>query len=203
MSQVPWEFDKNKAVLLVIDMQNDFVNEGAVMEVPMAREFVPNMKQILEQCRKVSIPVIFTKHVLYDDYDVSPLETAYNPTLKTVGMREGTQGVEVINELQPLDGETVIKKHRYDAFYNTNLETIIRNIRGANVADTVIICGTVTNVCCESTARSAFMRDFKVLFISDANGGLDVDSHNATLDILSKVFARVTSTEELMKELIE
>lgn len=201
MSTVPWEFNKNKAVLLVVDMQNDFVNEGAVMEVPMARKYVPNMKRLVEECRANAVPVIYTRHVLYDDYEVSPLETAYNPKLKISGMREGSAGAEVIEELKPLDNEQVIKKHRYDAFHNTNLETIIRNIRGANVADTIIICGTVTNVCCESTARSAFMRDFKVMFVSDANGGLDEASHQATLDILGKVFARIATTDEMVTEI--
>jgi nicotinamidase-related amidase len=67
--------------------------------------------------------------------------------------------------------------------------------------DTVIIIGTVTNVCCESTARSAFVRDFKVAFISDANGGLDKQSHEATLCTISKVFGRVMSTEELLEQL--
>ena len=201
MQHVPWEFKKEKAVLLVIDMQNDFVNEGAVMEVPMARKFLPNMQRLITQCRSNSVPVIFTRHILYDDYDVSPLETAYNPMLKKQGMREGTKGSEIVEELAPIDNETIIKKHRYDAFYNTNLETILRNIKGSSNVDTVIICGTVTNVCCESTARSAFMRDFKVLFVSDANGGLDEMSHEATLTILGKVFARVLDTDQLLAEL--
>src|SRR6185437_13315226 len=97
----------------------------------------------------------------------------------------------------PLPGEVIITKHRYDAFYNTQLETIINNIRGMNEVDTVIIIGTVTNICCESTARSAFMRDYKVAFISDANGGLDEMSHNATLSIIGKVFGRVMTVAEL------
>jgi ureidoacrylate peracid hydrolase len=200
-NRIPWEFDKNKAVLLVIDMQNDFVNEGAIMEVPMAREYVPNMKRLVESCRKNGVPVIYTKHVLYDHFEASPLEVAYNPLLNTGGMRENTRGVEIIEALSPLPGEIVISKHRYDAFYNTQLETVIRNIRGMHMVDTVIIIGTVTNVCCESTARSAFMRDFKVVFISDANGGLDKESHEATLSTIAKVFGRVMTTEELLQQM--
>ncbi|ESZ43051.1 hypothetical protein X732_08380 [Mesorhizobium sp. L2C066B000] len=82
-------------------------------------------------------------------------------------------------------------------FHNTQLETVLRNIRGAGRVDTVIIIGTVTSICCESTARSAFMREYKVAFISDANGGLDEASHNATLDIIGKVFGRVMTVAEL------
>ncbi|MGG1660269.1 isochorismatase family protein [Brevibacillus sp. NRS-1366] len=199
--RIPWDFDKNKAVLLVVDMQNDFVNEGAIMEVPMARQYLPNMKKLLEASRKHGIPVIFTTHVLYNHFEVSPLEVAYNPRLENAGMRQGTAGVEVVDGLKPLANETVIQKHRYDAFHNTQLETIIRNIRGLGVADTVIITGTVTNVCCETSARSAFMRDFKVVFVSDANGGFDEMSHQATLTIIDKVFGRVMNTEELLQEI--
>lgn len=198
---MPWEFVAKKSVLLVIDMQNDFVNEGAIMEVPMARQMLPNMQRIVNQCRENDIPVIYTQHTLWDNVEISPLETAYNSKLKSGGLRKDSFGVEIVEELMPLPTETVIPKHRYDAFYNTPLETVINNIRGMNVADTVIIIGTVTNICCESTARSAFMRDYKVAFVSDANGGLDEDSHDATLSIIKKVFGRVMSTDEVIEEI--
>lgn len=198
---VPWQFEKGRAALLVIDMQKDFVEEGAIMEVRMARERVPVMRRVIEACRAAEIPVIYTRHVLSDRFEVSPLETAYQPKLKARGMREGSEGVEIVPDLAPLPSETVIGKHRYDAFYGTSLETVLRNIRGAGQVDTVIIIGTVTNICCESTARSAFMRDFKVVFLSDGNGGLDEGSHNATLDIIGRVFGRVMTAGELLAQL--
>jgi len=196
-----WEFDPNKSVLLVIDMQNDFVREGAVMEVPMARQLLPNMKRILDACRDKGVPVIFTQHVLYDHFEVSPLETTYNPRLKKEGLRDGTPGVEIVDELKPRPGEMVVRKHRYDAFHNTQLETLIRNSRYPRETDTVIITGTVTSVCCETAARSAFSRDFKVVFVSDANGGFDEESHNATLNMIRRVFGRVMSTDEVLEHL--
>jgi ureidoacrylate peracid hydrolase len=197
----PWTFDKSRAALLVIDMQSDFVDEGAVMEVPMARARIPQMKTIISHCRAAGVPVFFTRHVLNSRFDISPLETAYQPKLKATGMREGTPGADVVAALAPEPGDIVISKHRYDAFYNTQLDTALRNVRGPGVVDTLIIVGTVTNICCESTARSAFMRDYKVAFISDANGGLDEASQNATLDIIGKVFGRVMSTKELLAEM--
>lgn len=197
--ELPWTFDKNKAALLVIDMQNDFVKENAVMEVPMARRFLPNMKRILDNCRKNGIPAIYTQHVLYDQFEISPLEATYNPDLKESGMRAGTDGAKIIDALAPLPSEIVIPKHRYDAFHNTPLENIINNIRGMNEVDTLIIIGTVTNVCCESTARSAFNRDYKVIFIDDANGGFDETSQMATLNIIKKVYGVVMSTDNLIE----
>lgn len=199
--EAPWRFDASRAALLVIDMQRDFVEEGAIMEVPMARARIPRMLAIVNACRSAGVPVVFTRHVLSDRFDISPLEATYQPRLKTAGMREGTPGAAIIAELEPEAGDSVIVKHRYDAFYNTQLDTILRNVRGPGVVDTLIIVGTVTNICCESTARSAFMRDYKVAFVSDANGGLDEASHNATLDIIGKVFGRVMSTDEVLAEI--
>ncbi|WP_267212125.1 isochorismatase family protein [Chelatococcus asaccharovorans] len=197
----PWFFDKDRAALLVIDMQKDFVDECAIMEVAMARHRIPAMRRVINACRVAGVPVIYTRHVLSDRFEVSPLETAYQPKLKVTGMREGSEGIEIVPELIPLPNETVITKHRYDAFHDTQLETVLRNIRGAGQVDTVIIIGTVTSICCESTARGAFMRDYKVAFISDANGGLDEASHDATLEIIARVFGRVFTTSELIENL--
>ncbi|ESX98685.1 MULTISPECIES: isochorismatase family protein [unclassified Mesorhizobium] len=72
----PWPFDKPRAALLVIDMQSDFVDEGAVMEVAMARHRIPAMRQVVELCRAQGVPVIYTQHVLSDHFDISPLEPA-------------------------------------------------------------------------------------------------------------------------------
>ncbi|QND64225.1 cysteine hydrolase [Mesorhizobium loti] len=201
LSKQPWPLDKERAALLVIDMQRDFVDQGAVMEVAAARHSIPAMRQVIDLCRTTGIPVIYTRHVLSDGFDVSPLETTYQPRLKISGMREGSPGMEIVAELAPLPGDVVVDKHRYDAFYNTRLDTVLRNIRGTGKVDTVIIIGTVTSICCESTARSAFMRDYKVAFIGDANGGLDEPSHNATLDVIGKVFGRVLTAEELAEEI--
>ncbi|WP_106475499.1 isochorismatase family protein [Phytohalomonas tamaricis] len=197
----PWSIVAERSALLVIDMQNDFVREGAPMAVPMARERIPAMQRLVESCRYQAIPVLYTQQVLYDAFQVSPLEVAYQPHLKQAGMRAGSEGIAIIEELAPAVDEVVITKHRYDAFYNTQLETILRNIRGPGVVDTLFIVGTVTNICCESTARSAFMRDFKVVFVSDANGGLDHASHEATLASIGSVFGRVLSTDALIDAL--
>jgi nicotinamidase-related amidase len=129
------------------------------------------------------------------------LEVSYQPFLINKGLRQGTPGYEIIDDIAPLPGEHIVIKHRYDAFYNTNLQLALNNIRGLGVVDTLIITGTVTNVCCESTARSAFMRDYKVVFVSDANGAHDDTAHQATLDNISRFFGRVLSTEELITAL--
>ena len=196
---VPWRIKQEKCALLVIDMQNDFLKPDGVLyfdDTPM--KAVPNIERLLELCRRLEVPVIYTKTLLKDHFDISPLEVCYQPVLLEKGMREGTWGAEIIGELAPMPEDQIIIKHRYDAFFNTNLELVLHNIRGLGVVDTLIVVGTVTNVCCESTARAAFMRDYKVVFVSDANGASDSAAHSATLHNISRYFGRVLDTQTLV-----
>ena len=175
-----WEFQRERSVLLVIDMQNDFVQEGAILEVAEARKQIPRIRELIDKCHELAVPVIYTIHEL--DPAICALEVAAFPKLKETGMRKGTKGIQIVDELTPAPGDTIIRKHRFSAFYQTELELILRNIRGSdNPADTVIICGTMTNICCESTARDAFFRDYKVVFGTDINATKTQESQNATL----------------------
>lgn len=196
-----WTIDPAKTALLVIDMQNDFVLEGAPMEVPAARDAIPHIQRLITQARALNVPVIYSQHTLLEDSQNSILEATYNPKLFTVGMRKGTPGVQVIDDLKPQAEDTIIEKYRYDAFHNTLLEPTLKNIRGLNQIDTVIITGTLTEVCCESTARGAYMRDYKVAFISDATGGLSDEAQRATEDAMGKFFGRVMNTDQALAEL--
>ena len=101
--------------------------------------------------------------------------------------------------LQPREGklEYRIVKHKFDAFFETDLDAILRY----HQVDTVIITGTATNACCESTARSAFMRDYKVVFPSDLNATFDETMHQATLKNIDLLFGRVVSSDELLAEM--
>jgi ureidoacrylate peracid hydrolase len=196
-----WTIDPARTALLVIDMQNDFVLEGHPMEVPEARTAIPYIQQLIATSRELGIPVIYSQHTLRDDFAASPLESAYNERLLTVGMRKGTFGVQVIDALKPAENEIVIEKYRYDAFHATNLEPVLRSIRGLNQIDTVIITGTLTEVCCESTARGAYMRDYKVAFVSDATGALTAHAQLATENVIGTFFGRVLTTAETESEL--
>jgi nicotinamidase-related amidase len=101
--------------------------------------------------------------------------------------------------LQPQEGpfEYRIVKHKFDAFFETDLDAILR----FHHVDTVIVTGTATNACCESTARSAFMRDYKVVFPSDANATFDEAMHRATLVNIDLLFGRVMTSDELLSEI--
>lgn len=197
-----WKIDASRTALLVIDMQNDFVLEGAPMEVPAARDAIPGIQRLITAARELKVPVIYSQHTLLEDSQNSILEATYNPKLFSVGMRKGTQGVQVIEDLKPQPEDTIIEKYRYDAFHNTLMEPTLKNIRGLNQIDTVIITGTLTEVCCESTARGAYMRDYKVAFVSDATGGLSNEAQKATESVIGIFFGRVLTTNQVIEEML-
>ena len=194
-----WEFLRDRSVLIVVDMQNDFVLEGAVLEVEEARKQIPIIRKLIDKCHETGVPVIYTVHEL--DPKLCALEVAALPALQHTGMRKGTKGIEVVDELAPLPEDTIVRKHRFSAFYQTNLELILRNIRGiADPVDTVIICGTMTNICCESTARDAFFRDYKVVFGTDVCSAKTPESHNATL-VNMELFGRNMDSNSIIAAL--
>jgi ureidoacrylate peracid hydrolase len=196
---MPWEFERDRCALLVIDMQNDFVAEGAIMQVKEAGRQVPKIKKLIAKCRELGVPIIYT--LQRTDAVFCPLEVAVLPWLKEAGMREGTWGAEIFPELAPQPDDLLVWKRRFSGFFQTDLEILLRNIRGGEKpVDTVIISGTVTNICCESTARDAFFRDYKIVFGSDINSAHDEEAHNATLYNMG-FFGRVLDCEAIIKAL--
>jgi nicotinamidase-related amidase len=168
---VTYGMNPQRTALLVIDMTNDFLRQGAPLEAKAGRAMVPQVRKLIEFCRSQQIPVIYTTHVhRVDGSDMGRMADLFPIIRQGVALKAGTEGVEIYHDLKPRPGEPVIEKHRYSAFYNTDLEILLRNKQ----VDTLIISGVATNVCCESTAREAMFRDFKVIFLSDCNATYDL-----------------------------
>ena len=110
---------------------------------------------------------------------------------------EGTPESEIHPGLAPRPGEKVVLKHRYSAFYNTDLETVLRCLE----VEQLVITGVMTNLCCESTARDAYFRDYKVFFTADGTGTVSDEMHVASLLNLAFGFALVTSSDRLLARL--
>ena len=183
-----WEFERERCVLMVIDMQNDFVLDGAIMQVAEAKNQLPLIRKLIDKCRETGVPVIYT--IQETDEVYCPLEVASIPKLAREGMRKGSDGQQIVDELSPEPEDMIVRKRRFSAFYQTDLEIILRNIRGTvKPVDTIIICGTVTNICCESTARDAFYRDYKVVFGTDVCSANTPQAHTATLENM-EIFGR-------------
>jgi len=187
------------AALLVIDMQNDFHNEKSPAFTENAKYIVNNVQKLLKTVRKYKIPVIYTAHCHADPKVDGGMTAQWWPEIaQKKTLVAGTKGAEVIDELKPLPKEKIIYKHRYSAFYNTDLEIYLR---GLGVTD-LIITGIMTGICCESTVRDAFFRDFRVFVIGDATAAGEEELHLNSLKILAYAFAYVTTTVDLIKMVI-
>lgn len=194
--------DPSKTALIVVDMQNDFVAPGAPMQSPAGLAMVPQLQRALVCCRTSGIPVIYTAHVhRRNGCDLGLLGHA--PAIaRRDALVAGSTGAAIFPEIAPHDGEIVIKKHRFSAFYGTDLEIILRGLG----VTTVVITGVTTENCCHATARDAFFRDFQVVFLADATatsdypdlgyGSMSADEvHRATLVILARDTADVITTD--------
>lgn len=199
---IPWEIEIDKCALLVIDMQNEFVQKGALKEVPNLLSLISKFKELIHTCRRCKVPVIYTAQTFDPLNELCRLEVKMYPELKNQGLRKGTYGHLIYEEVAPITGEVIIEKRRYSAFFNTELDIVLKNIKGINQIDTIIICGTQTNVCCESTARDAFYRDYKVVFCSDLNVTIDERLQWATLENIRTSFGRVVHSDTIIKTLL-
>jgi ureidoacrylate peracid hydrolase len=189
---------KKQACLLVIDMQNEFLEEDGTIFFHYAAEIVPNVKKLVAACRKASIPVVFTGHVHENPAVDGGMTAEWWPEIKQGKcLIKGSDGAQIYGSLQPRKSDKIVWKHRYSAFYNTDLEIALR---GMNVTD-LIITGVLTNVCCESTARDAFFRDFRVFFLADATATSEPEFQVATLKNLAYAFAYVTTTHRILKQI--
>ena len=198
--EASFKIDLTKCALLVIDLQDEFVKPGwTPYWVPEATRQIPRVKKLIEHCRAKSIPVIYTVFSKTNNYFDRPLSGKYMPNRYT-DLDYDQSGIfvegKVWHEIAPRENEIVIHKSSYGAFYDTPLETILRQLG----KDTIIICGTLTNYCCGATARQGYERSFKVVFGSDVTATDDPAMQETELKILRKGFAKVMTSEEVMGE---
>lgn len=198
---VKFDINRQKCVLLVIDMQEEFVKPNwTPYWVPETTKQIPRIKKLINFCRKKMIPVIFTvyskTHQYLDRPKTIPFMPSRFPDLDIDQSKFFVKG-KVCNELRPLKNEIIIHKPSYGAFFDTPLETILKNMK----KDTVIICGTLTNYCCSTTARQAFERSFKVVFGSDVTSAHFKDLHDAEIKVLRRGFAKILTLDELIRYL--
>jgi ureidoacrylate peracid hydrolase len=189
----PIELNVKNAALLVVDMQKFFLDPTSPTFTVGGEAILPNVKRLIETFRNARRPVIFTKH-------------AHHPNMMDIGIMgwwwrgmcvEGSVESEIHDDIAPEPEEKVILKHRYSAFYNTDLETILRC---CGIED-IVICGIMTNLCCESTARDAYFRDYRVFFPADGTGATCEEMHLASLLNLAYGFANIVRTGEIISQI--
>lgn len=174
--------DPQRCVLLVIDMQQSFRG--------MAIGMMDRVNHLIQACRRVGIPIIFTRHGHRDpQQDGGMLAQWWNDLIVV-----GTPDWKLMEELDTQPNDVIIDKNRYSAFAGTNLEQMLHNIG----RDELIITGVMTNCCCETTARDGFVRDFRIFFATDGTATVNEDLHLASLKTLAFGFAYLASIESLI-----
>jgi len=201
------EIEPQKTALLVVDMQTGFVAPGAVAEIPMAREIVPNINRLATALRQAGGTIVWIIST-YGPGAERDWTTFFNFIITgeaserfRLAFQDGKPEHELWRGLDRRPDDLVVSKNRLTPFADPAqaLERLLRK-RGVDMA---LVVGTVTNVCCECTARDAAMRNFKTIMISDANASRNDAEHNATLSIFLQAFGGVISTDEAIRLIIE
>jgi ureidoacrylate peracid hydrolase len=186
--------------MLVVDMQNGFCHpQGSFTRIDMglegADQAVHNAAIAVAQARRAAIPVVFTRHLYRPGRaDEGRSLTRNSPALAGVdGLETGTWDAEIVDELGCGPNDLVVDKVRFDAFQWTSLEPLLRGLG----VDELVICGVVTNICVETTARSAFMRDFAVTLLADCCAAKTRRLHELSIEVLSSYqLAEIASITE-------
>jgi ureidoacrylate peracid hydrolase len=196
------DIDPARTAHIVVDLQNGFMAPGQPVEIPTAREIVPNVNRISAALRAAGGLVVYIQNTV----DATSMETwstwfaCMSSEKRRASMgatfADGSYGHSLWPGLEVLAGDLKVKKTRFGAFVpgSSDLNAILQ----ARNIDTLIITGTATNVCCESTARDAMMMNYKVIFVSDGTATHTDEEHNATLGIMVANFADVMSTNEVV-----
>jgi len=196
------DIDPTRTAHVVVDLQNGFMAPGEPVETPAARDIVPNVNRISAALRAAGGLVIYIQNTIdakaKDEWSnwFTFMSGEKRTARMDVSFAEGSFGHALWPELEVLPSDLKVLKRRFGAFVpgSSNLHAILQ----ARNIDTLIITGTATNVCCESTARDAMMLNYKVIFVSDGTATNNDDEHNATLGNMLAMFADVMNTNEVV-----
>lgn len=196
--------EAGRTALVVVDMQNYFCAPGFPHEVPMAREILPNINRLAEAVRAAGGAVAWIQMTAagaleqWRNYTTRML-TPDRQKRRIAGLDEGSEGFKLFPGLVVRPGDLRIKKNKYSAFTpgSSDIDAKLK----ARAIDTVLIAGTATNVCCESTARDAMMLDYKVIMVSDSTAAFTDEEHAGALNTFMLFFGDVMSTSEAIRRM--
>jgi nicotinamidase-related amidase len=195
--------DPAKTALLIIDMQKHFLDGtkdffAGVYKQVIQGDVVANTASVLQAARRAKLPVyhITTGHKA-DRSDFVPTITDMASTTKLPYLVEGTAAAGIIDELQPINGESIVFKRRHGAFYQTDLELLLKN-RGI---DTLLLGGVLTDVCVAITFSQARMRDYHVIVLSDCCASSTAERHDYFIQNMFPRHARVRTAKRIVEAL--
>jgi ureidoacrylate peracid hydrolase len=199
------DLDPAKTALVVVDLQNAFMMPGvAHSECKMAPMIVPNVNRLAQAVRAtggkvVWIQTAFTEESLESWSVLHGMALPARTEKRIEALSRGSKGYELWAELEVKPEDLIVEKLRFSAFIqgSSNLAEVLR----AHGLDTVLITGTVTSVCCESTARDAMMLNFKTIMVTDGNAAATDEDHNGALIGFYLTFGDIMSTDMLISRL--
>jgi nicotinamidase-related amidase len=205
-ARVPFRLRPGSAALVVVDMQNDFVREGAPMELSLCRAAVPNARRVIEACRAGGIPIVYLKFIAgpkesliwtWSPKLVPEVKCCWKNHRRSYANGMEAEVTDIIEELYPKPGDYIVEKYSYGGFYETNLHSILL----ACHASDLIILGCATPFCVDDTVTEAFNRQYRVFLVSDATGSFDEEFHRNSLRRIGMKYGRILTTEELLEEM--
>jgi len=187
--------------VVVVDMQNDFCAEGGAVEkagrdMGAIFEMVSQLARFINKTRKYEVPIIFIRTIRREEEVSGPMqEIWFRHHVDTPICAAGTWGAEMIPEIRIQAEDIIIEKKRYSAFFQTDLE----NTLGSKGIRTLIVTGTATNVCVETTCRDGFMRDFYVVVPEDLVACTDPKVHQNSLQNIDRYFGTLTTSGDIIR----
>jgi nicotinamidase-related amidase len=199
--------EPGRTALVVVDMQRGFLDAGEAMQVPPAREIVPAIQKLLSVFRLKRLPVVFTEFVYSESAPVliGSLHPEHRPAppgaprgfgLPSSSCLEGTPSAETVPDLAPRPGEIVVRKRGYDAFAGTSLDTALR----ARSVTSLVVTGTMTDICVLATVTAALHREYRVTVVEDGVATLWPEIQRASLDIIGRAYGRVVTAKEVVDQ---
>jgi nicotinamidase-related amidase len=186
----PFDIRADGTALLVVDMQRYFTRKGSHAYLPASAAIMPRVNELVAAFRAHRRPVLFTRHCQ------RPGEDGAMGVWWKDNIRDGTESSQLDPDLET-GGSPVLRKTRYSAFFGTDLQARLWRLG----VRTPVIAGVLTHLCCETTARDAFMRDLWPVVLMDATADEDEQMHIASLRATADGFAEVLTCKELEKRL--
>jgi nicotinamidase-related amidase len=197
-----------RTALVVVDMQRAFLDPGEAMEVPPARDIVPQIQSLLDLFRDKRLPVVFTEFTYSESVPVlvgllHPEHRRAAPGAQRGFGRPssscllGEANVHLVPELAPQPGELVVTKHYYDGFNGTTLDAALRS-RGVTH---LVLTGTMTDICVLATVIGGMNREYRMTVVDDGTATLWPEVQRATLDIIRRAYARVLTAKQVAEEI--
>jgi len=199
--EVSWDLVPKRTAVVVIDPQNDFLHQDGWygqqgIDISHMRRTIEPTRQLLTDARAKGIPIIWTRHGSRDVEDGGPF-MRLRPFLKNGGLRQDTWGYQILDDLEPQKDDWYVDKTRLSAFFNSNLEGVLRALD----AETVLMAGVLTNQCVAATSKDAMFRDFKPIVVEDCTGTTLPHLHEPAIEMMRVGWCEVRDLEATLGEI--